>query len=130
VSRAELRLILLAQPESAAVMRHVLSEFLTALCVDADRQIDIITAVGEALANSIEHAYTGAQTGSVELRARALAKPPSIAVTIADHGRFLERPSADHRGFGLRIIKSAARSVRIDKTKGTTMRLLFATGSA
>jgi anti-sigma regulatory factor (Ser/Thr protein kinase) len=122
---SELRVREKAQPQSARLLRHALDAFLTAHDIDADTRIDIITAVGEALANSIEHAYAPNNIGDVELRARITDVEPRIAVDIIDGGRFVPRARRPFRGFGLRIIKSAARTVRIDTRAGTAIRLEF-----
>lgn len=125
----ELRLRKKAQPRSAGVLRHALDAFLTANGIAADTRIDIITAVGEALANSIEHAYAPNKVGDVELRARITEFEPRISVDIIDGGRFISRVPPPHRGFGMRIIKTAARSMRIDTSAGTAIRLEFDSAS-
>ena len=122
---SELRVRRKAQPSSASLLRHALDAFLAANGIDADTRIDIITAVGEALANSIEHAYSPQKVGDVELRARVSDVEPRIAVDIIDGGRFVTRARRPHGGFGLRIIKTAARTMRIDTTSGTAIRLEF-----
>ena len=50
----ELRVRRKAWPKSASLLRHALDAFLASNKIDADTRIDIITAVGEALANSID----------------------------------------------------------------------------
>jgi len=124
-NRSELRVRKKAQPQSARLLRHALDAFLTANDIDPDTRIDVITAVGEALANSIEHAYAPNKIGDVELRARISDVEPRIAVDIIDGGSFVSRTPQPHRGFGLRIIKTAARSMRIDTSAGTAIRLEF-----
>jgi serine/threonine-protein kinase RsbW len=122
---SELRVRKKAQPRSAGLLRHALEAFLTANEIDPDTRIDIVTAVGEALANSIEHAYAPNKIGDVELRARINDFEPRISVDIIDGGRFVARVPQPHRGFGLRIIKIAARTMRIDTSAGTAIRLEF-----
>ena len=124
VSR-ELRLRRKAQPKAASLLRHALDAFLAANDIDSDTRIDIVTAVGEALANSIEHAYSPDKVGDVELRARICEVEPRIAVDIIDGGRFVTRAPRLHGGFGLRIIRTAARTMRIDTSAGTAIRLEF-----
>lgn len=124
-SSRELRLRRKAQPKAASLLRHALDAFLAANDIDSDTRIDIVTAVGEALANSIEHAYSPDKVGDVELRARICDSEPRIAVDIIDGGRFVTRAPRPHGGFGLRIIKTAARTMRIDTSAGTAIRLEF-----
>ena len=92
--------------------------------VDEDTIDDIVTAVGEALANAIEHAYSQGRDGVVELYAR-LDEPGIAEVQVCDEGTFIEREQRQGRGFGLRIVRQIARSVSIDTTNGTTIRMLF-----
>lgn len=122
---SELRVRRKARPSSASLLRHALDAFLAANEIDSDTRIDVITAVGEALANSIEHAYSPSTVGDVELRARIAEVEPRISVDIIDSGRFITRSPRLHGGFGLRIIKTAARTMRIDTSAGTAVRLEF-----
>ena len=92
--------------------------------VDQETIDDIVTAVGEALANAIEHAYSQGRDGFVELHAR-LEESGIAEVDVCDDGTFIEREERQGRGFGLRIVRQIARSVSIDTTKGTTIRMQF-----
>ncbi len=120
---AELRLSRVARPSAIKSLRHAFLAFLTANDVSEDCAADIATAVGEALANSAEHAYGDARSGTVEVYARVDRE--SLVVEVADDGVFVERPRREDRGFGLRIIKAVARSVSIDCEGGTRVRMVF-----
>jgi len=91
--------------------------------VDPDTIDDIVTAVGETLANAIEHAYTDGP-GAVELFAR-VDQHGSVFVDVSDQGAFVERSERQGRGFGLQIVRRIARSVSIDTSGGTTVRMIF-----
>jgi anti-sigma regulatory factor (Ser/Thr protein kinase) len=127
VSCGELLLERPALLEASRPMRHALAAFLTALEVSELDQIDVITAVGEALANAVEHAYRGNQVGDVSLRAR-LDSDGTLAVDVVDSGRHLPPVSQIDRGFGLRIMRAIAQSIRMDATHGTALRLSFKLG--
>jgi anti-sigma regulatory factor (Ser/Thr protein kinase) len=120
---AELRLTRVARPSAVKSLRHAFVAFLTANDVSEDCAADIATAVGEALANSAEHAYGDARSGTVEVYARV--ERESLIVEVADGGVFVERPRREDRGFGLRIIKAVARSVSIECNGGTRVRMEF-----
>ncbi len=120
---AELRLTRVARPSAIKSLRHAFVAFLTANDVSEDCAADIATAVGEALANSAEHAYGDARSGTVEVYARV--ERESLVVEVADGGVFVERPRREDRGFGLRIIKAVARSVSIECDGGTRVRMEF-----
>ncbi len=68
---SELRINRIARPEAARPIRHAVEAFLAASGRVADSQRDdILTAVGEALANVVEHAYEGRDENEIELLAR------------------------------------------------------------
>jgi anti-sigma regulatory factor (Ser/Thr protein kinase) len=107
-------------------MRHALGAFLAVHRIDADLSDDILTAVGEALANSVEHAYDELdQPGDVELYAR-LGADATLAVDVVDGGRFVEHEARPGRGFGLRIVRAIARTVTVERDGGTRVHMLFA----
>ena len=57
MGRSELRLTCVADPAAARPLRHALASFLAVVDIDPDTRDDILTGVGEALANAVEHAY-------------------------------------------------------------------------
>ena len=122
--RSELRVHRVAKGDSARPLRHALASFMKAAQVDEDTIDDIVTAVGEALANAIEHAYDDGRDGRIELYVR-LAEPGLAEVQVCDEGTFIQREDRQGRGFGLRIVRSIARSVSIDTSGGTTVHMLF-----
>jgi anti-sigma regulatory factor (Ser/Thr protein kinase) len=127
VSCGELLIERPAMLEASRPMRHALAAFLTALEVSELEQIDVITAVGEALANAVEHAYRGSRVGDVSLRAR-LDGDGTLAVDVVDSGQHLPAVRQIDRGFGMRIMRSIAQSIRMDASDGTSLRLFFKIG--
>jgi anti-sigma regulatory factor (Ser/Thr protein kinase) len=105
-------------------MRHALSAFLTTLDVDQTTIEDILMAVGETIANAVEHAYGNDEPGFVEMHAR-LEGEELLCVEVRDDGNFVERESQTGRGFGLRIVKTVAREVSVKVDRGTRVRMLF-----
>jgi anti-sigma regulatory factor (Ser/Thr protein kinase) len=101
---------------------------MSAVDIDADCIDDVITAVGEALANAIEHAYPAGSSGDIEIVA-TLEGRDRVVVAVTDHGSFVEREERAGRGFGLRIVRQIARDVQIDTARGTTIRMTFDTHS-
>jgi anti-sigma regulatory factor (Ser/Thr protein kinase) len=123
---SELRINRIARPEAARPMRHAVAAFLAASGrVDSDATDDILTAVGEALANAVEHAYAGVEENEVELLAR-LEGNDVLAVDVFDRGTFIERPPQPNRGFGLRIVEAIAQEVTVNRDNGTHVRMIFA----
>jgi anti-sigma regulatory factor (Ser/Thr protein kinase) len=114
----------LSVPTDPYVLQHVrqaLRGLAHNLALDQERAESLLVAVGEALSNSMEHAYPGSR-GTVFLRARR--DGPSLLVEIEDRGRW-RRPSAARRqGYGLELMRALMDGVTVDTTEnGTTVRL-------
>jgi anti-sigma regulatory factor (Ser/Thr protein kinase) len=126
MGHSELRLNCIARREAARPMRHAVAAFLTAAGkIDPDFRADILTAVGEALANAVEHAYEGAEANEIELFAR-LDRNNTLAVDVFDRGTFIERAAPrPGRGFGMRIVEAIAEDVTINVEDGTHVRMIF-----
>jgi len=124
-SCSELRLKRTGHPAVARDFRRALTAFLTALGLGEDSRDDVATAVGEALANAVEHAYCGVELGAVELQAHVVDGGRTLSVEVIDCGSFIERAPRPDRGFGLRIAQSIVRSLSIDAENGTHVRMLF-----
>lgn len=122
--RSELRINRTARAEAARPMRHAVAAFLAATGeVDAETSDDILTAVGEALANAVEHAYLGVVENEMELFVQFA--DDTLAVDVFDRGTFIERAPRAGRGFGLRIVEAIAREVSVNVDNGTHVRMLF-----
>ncbi len=122
---SELRLHRLAHPAAAKSLRHALAAFLAVLDIDSDLTEDVLTAVGEALVNVVEHAYGSEGPGELELFAR-IEDDAILSVDVYDRGRFIERDGRrPGRGFGLSIIHAIARAVSVDTEGGTHVHMLF-----
>jgi anti-sigma regulatory factor (Ser/Thr protein kinase) len=122
---SELRINCIARREAARPMRHAVAAFLTAAGYgDQETTDDILTAIGEALANAIEHAYDGVEDNEVELFAR-LEHDDTLAVDVFDRGTFINRAPRAGRGFGMRIVEAIAQAVTINVDNGTHVRMIF-----
>jgi serine/threonine-protein kinase RsbW len=127
---SELRINRVARPEVARPIRHAVAAFLAASGrVDDARRDDILTAVGEALANVVEHAYEGRDESEIELLAR-LENNDTLAVDVFDRGTFIDRPPRPNRGFGMKIVKAIAQNVSVDVADGTHVRMTFTLSAA
>jgi anti-sigma regulatory factor (Ser/Thr protein kinase) len=73
-------------------VRRALASFLEALGVSPERRLEVATAVGEALANAVEHAYPQGDPGVLSIVA-SIEAPDQLVVVIADAGTFVSRPS-------------------------------------
>jgi len=125
VPGSELRIVRVAHVDAAKPLRHALAAFMEALGIERELREDIIIAVGEALANAVEHAYDPDRPGTVELHARS-AHDGTLLVDVYDRGVFVPREQGTPgRGLGLRIVRAIAREVEIDVDRGTCIRMAF-----
>ena len=124
---SQLHLRCAATPERARPLRHALGAFLAAVDVDGCNVDDVLTAVGEAVANVVEHAYCQQEVAAFEMELLAQADNSfGLSIDVVDNGRFLERPPEPDRGFGLRIVHAIATDVSIDTSEmGTRVRMVF-----
>lgn len=122
---SELRINRIGYPGITRDLRHALMAFLAAVGIEDDTRDDIQTAVGEALANAVEHAYHGVELGEIGLYAHVGGEDTSLCVEVFDRGTFIERDPRPGRGFGLRIAHSIVSSLSIDAANGTHVRMLF-----
>jgi len=121
---AELRMTRTAARANVRPMRHALRSFLEALELAPDTIDDVLTAVGEVLANAVEHAYVDGAAGTVELYAR-VEGDAVLEIDVRDSGTYIERTARAGRGFGLRIARAIAHSLEIDRSRGTNVHLSF-----
>ncbi len=115
-----LRLCHRAEPAELHLIRRRIGRWAQQAGVPEDVTIDLQLAVGEAVANGVEHAYrdvgsgdTAPATVDVELEVRA-GHPDAVVVRVADHGRWRPAPTnPGYRGRGLLMIECLARRVQV-----------------
>ena len=123
----DLALTLPAEPASLRQVRQAVQQLAQALRLDPDQAFRIQVALGEALNNTVEHAY-GAGSGKFSLH--VWRDTNVLNAEISDDGRWRpERPEG--QGHGLEIMRTLADAVHVDKRPGgTTVRLTWSLGSA
>jgi PAS domain S-box-containing protein len=101
-----------ARPELLAEVRNEMRSWMVRWGIDESVRHDVLLAVGEAAANSIEHAYAPDEPGEVHIEL-SLHPDGAIAASVSDAGRWREAAPADahHRGRGLPIIRRIAGDV-------------------
>jgi anti-anti-sigma factor len=119
-----LELRLPADPAQLAGLRRAVLAWATDVGVGEDTLDDLQLAVGEAVANAVEHAYRGQTPGACTVR---LARGPDGAIEsrIEDFGTWRPVPAdAGFRGRGLLLIRRLAEDVTVDQGPdgGTTIR--------
>jgi serine phosphatase RsbU (regulator of sigma subunit)/anti-sigma regulatory factor (Ser/Thr protein kinase) len=99
-----------ALPMAVPLVRRSLERFARRLGLDEDHRFSLLTAVGEALANAVEHAYLGTP-GLV--RVNANAGDESLIVTVEDEGKWKPAQRREERGRGLPLMRALMDGVEI-----------------
>jgi serine phosphatase RsbU (regulator of sigma subunit)/anti-sigma regulatory factor (Ser/Thr protein kinase) len=114
-----LRLEVRAEPPSLAEVHAALRRWLAPLWLTDQSQMMILLAVGEAVANAVEHAY-GPEGGTVEVE--LAAADDRVVATVRDHGRWRGSGAPDgSRGRGMRIMRACTVDMAVDTSEGGTV---------
>ncbi|SEH89101.1 PAS domain S-box-containing protein [Mycolicibacterium rutilum] len=121
---APLEIEFAADANELAPTRGALRAWLTQAGVAPAQALDVLIAVGEALANAIEHGHRDRAGGTVSLRATVLAD--RLHVAIVDTGVW-KPPNFDpaaHRGRGIALMRALMQDVSIEPGEyGTTINM-------
>jgi serine/threonine-protein kinase RsbW len=108
--------------EALGSLRHELAAWLQRMGIGRADQADILIAVGEATANSIEHAYLD-RAGEVVVDVRLTATGDLLA-TITDFGQWRPPRNDSDRGRGQSIMAALMSEVQVDTdADGSRVRL-------
>ena len=112
-----------ATPRQAGIVRREVVSWARVRGLGADLAEDIGLAVGEALANVVDHAYPD-DDGTLTLA--AIAELGFITVTVSDTGRWKDAPPDPVRGRGTALIRAlAAETAIVTSPSGTTVRMTW-----
>jgi anti-sigma regulatory factor (Ser/Thr protein kinase) len=112
-----------AEPEAVATVRRALRSWLSEVGVTSEEQHEALLASGEAVANSVEHAYSDRERGDVEVEGRLLDNG-RLELVIRDHGGWREWDTEPNRGRGRVIMEALMDDVTVRSDDGgTTVRL-------
>jgi PAS domain S-box-containing protein len=111
-----------ASPTSAAIARRLALRYARVAGLGPTRTFDLTIAVGEAVANAVEHAYRG-RTGDFVLRLWWSAS--QIHGEVRDLGTWRDGGPAADRGRGLKILQAATTRFSIESSNAGT-RVSFA----
>jgi anti-sigma regulatory factor (Ser/Thr protein kinase) len=116
----QLSLTIPADPERLGAVRRNLGRWLSGHQVPKEDAEDMILAISEACANSIEHAY-GPGEGSVDIDAEV--HDGEVTIVVRDRGRW-RAPRNRDRGRGLGFIEACMDSYRLTRgDAGTEVRM-------
>lgn len=108
-----------AVPLVAPIARSFLHRFCDEYGLTNSQRFSLITAVGEAVANAVEHAYHGEIPG--QLIMRTAVDNESISVEVEDHGRWRPFQRREERGRGIVLMHELMDHVRITSAQNHTM---------
>lgn len=115
-----LRLRIAGEPYAAPVVRGALERYARVAGVSDDQVFAVLTATGEALANSVEHAF------SSEIEVRARFDGTQLVVSVRDFGTWRKPHLDPDRGLGTGLMEALAQAVVLDRTsEGTTVTMTF-----
>jgi len=108
-----------AVPVVAPIARAILEHEIAMLDLDADRRFGLVVAVGEAIANAVEHAYRGSAPGLIRLQVEYGAQ--ELVVTVEDFGRWRRVVRrGEQRGRGIDLMHAFVDAVQIRKGREST----------
>jgi anti-sigma regulatory factor (Ser/Thr protein kinase) len=109
-------------PSSGRLFRDAVRDFTERAGMDADEQFDVVVAVGEAIANAIEH---GEQDSHGSVAMELLLLPDSIVVNVESRGHW-KTVSSEDRGRGISLMRAHASDLQIISTsQRTRVSLIF-----
>jgi anti-anti-sigma factor len=121
------RLEVPALPEQLGEVRRALAGWMAATGIGADDAMAVQLSVGEALANSVEHAYHGRPPGYVVITA-SVHDSGQMDIAVSDDGSWLDTDlvASAHRGRGLHLIRASMTAVQLARDPaGTTVRMMY-----
>jgi anti-sigma regulatory factor (Ser/Thr protein kinase) len=107
-----------AAPSSATIARRFVSRYARVAQLGPERTFDLVLAVGEAVANAVEHAYRGA-AGDFVLRLST--SEGKILGEVQDLGTWREGRPSPERGRGLAILRATTRRLELNRSNHGTI---------
>ncbi|MGI8652365.1 MAG: ATP-binding SpoIIE family protein phosphatase [Geodermatophilaceae bacterium] len=118
----ELDMTVKALPSSLETVREAVGDWLSGLRSSIEDGAGMALAVGEAMANAVQHAFVGARAGSVTVTAK-LSVDGVLACSVRDDGHWLPRASSrpGQAGRGLRLMARGCDRMVISRDPGGTV---------
>ena len=120
--RPDFSVTLRTDPDELSAVRRRLRDWLAGEQVAGADATDLLIAVGEACANSIEHAYGFSPDRSVVIEGNL--RRGMVEMTVADRGRWKSGQGDGNRGRGVGIMRALMDQVDIEHgAQGTVVRM-------
>ncbi|GAC1500423.1 MAG: hypothetical protein NVS1B14_04330 [Vulcanimicrobiaceae bacterium] len=115
---SEMLLTFSAIPLVSALVRSTLRQVAPILRLPDDETFALLVAVGEAIANAVEHAYGEREPGLVEIK--TLTDGSRFIVQVDDHGRWRPFQQREERGRGSPLMHALVDGVQIKSSQTNT----------
>lgn len=115
---ANVSLVFSAIPMISALVRSTLRRLGGSIGLTSDQEFSLLVAVGEAIANAVEHAYGDVEPGLVEIKTRYADN--RFVVQIDDYGRWRPFQKREERGRGIPLMHALVDGVQIKSTQTNT----------
>lgn len=112
---ARLRVRLLGVPATASTVRRRIRAWLDGLDWPEHETDDVVLAVHEAVANSVEHGYRDETAGDVEITGERIVDGDvrRVRVVVRDDGRWRPPRAPGHRGRGIVVMRGCTAGVDV-----------------
>jgi len=114
----DVRLTYSAIPVAAGLIRSALRQYARDHSLSDEVEFKLTVAVGEAVANAVEHAYTERDAGL--LRVSVSRTSSALVVEVEDDGRWRPFSRRDERGRGIPLMHAMCDGVQIKSTHAST----------
>jgi anti-sigma regulatory factor (Ser/Thr protein kinase) len=111
-----------AVPITAPIARAVVDRQIAALDMNDERRFGVLVALGEAIANAVEHAYCSSSPGLIALEFANEAC--RLVMTVEDFGCWRPFVPRYERGRGFELMRAFMDSVQIMSTPQSTKVIL------
>ncbi len=107
-----------AVPIAAPIARAIVEREMAELDIPAERRFGALVALGEAIANAVEHAYRGGNPGLIRI---AIERHPKVlTMSVEDYGCWKPFVHREDRGRGIELMRAFMDSVQILSTQEST----------
>lgn len=100
------------------IARAIVADELDELEIESERRFGVLVAIGEAIANAVEHAYHGGEPGLI--RFETAREDGLFIVTVEDFGRWRPFVRREERGRGIELMHAFMDGVQIHSTHEST----------
>jgi serine phosphatase RsbU (regulator of sigma subunit)/anti-sigma regulatory factor (Ser/Thr protein kinase) len=107
-----------ALPMVSPLARAIVTRELEPLQMSAERRFGVLVALGEAIANAIEHGYRGEPGGLIFLRIDM--QHDHLVLTVEDFGRWRPYVPREERGRGIELMHAFTDGVQIRSSREST----------